>query len=120
MKLVILMRTDLGMEKGKMIAQGAHATSRAVRLKTHESIHSAKGALSPWWADGEPKIVLKVASKEELQELVKKAGIAKLNTGMIIDKGLTKFQGIPTLTCGWIGPDTNEKINAITSKLKLL
>lgn len=107
------MRTDLGMEKGKMIAQGAHATRRA-------TMWISPSSKNPWVMAGEPKIVLKVGSKEELQELVKKAGAAKINTGMIIDAGLTKFKGIPTVTCGWIGPDSIHKIDLITKDLKLL
>ena len=107
------MRTDLGMGKGKMVAQGAHATSRSTR-RVHQ-----ENRFLPWLAEGEPKVVLKVSSKEELQFLIKKAGAAKLNTGFIIDAGKTEFKE-PTMTCGWIGPDTDERINPITKDLKLL
>lgn len=114
MKLVILMRTDLGMGKGKMVAQGAHATSKATRSVGNSSNYN------PWLVDGEPKIVLKVSSKEQLMELVKRAGNAKLPTGFIVDAGLTKFQGTATLTCGWIGPAVDAQIDHITKDLKLL
>jgi len=113
MKLVILMRTDLGMSKGKMVAQGAHATSKATRSAQQD-------LYNPWFYSGEPKIVLKVPSKTELISLIKAAGIAELPCGFIMDAGLTKFQGIATLTCGWIGPAKNAEIDLITSELKLL
>lgn len=114
MKLVILMRTDLGMDKGKMVAQGAHATRKATR-HIDERI-----AYNSWIGEGETKVVLKVSSIDKLKELVKLAGIAKLPCGFITDAGHTKFNGVATVTCGWIGPAEDEKIDLITGELKLL
>ena len=65
------------------------------------------------------KIVLKVSSLKELLELKKLAHKYNLISALITDSGLTFFKE-PTITCLGIGPDLEEKIDKITSKLKML
>lgn len=127
-KQVILMRTDLKMPKGKMVAQGAHA-SMAV-LTQHFEI----GTISKWlkarifpetwmysWLCGSfTKICLAVSSDIELAKLYSLATAAGIPAAKIIDNGRTCFNGVPTLTCCAIGPWDSDEIDKITGHLKLL
>jgi len=114
MKQVILMRTDLGMRKGKMVAQGAHASMKATVL------HMDNPCVKEWLADKFTKAVVKVGSAEELMEYVNTAAEHRVIAETIVDEGRTTFDYVPTLTCAAIGPDTEERIDKITGGLKLL
>lgn len=112
MKQVILVRLDLNMPKGKLAVQCAHASV--------ESVHnSAKNIISDWKSQGSKKIVLKVKDLNELLDYEKKAKRMGLKTALITDAGRTVFTE-PTITCLAIGPDSEEKIDKITGKLKML
>lgn len=63
---------------------------------------------------------MSVDSEAELDEIFQKAVDANLYVGMIVDAGLTEFNGVPTKTCLAIGPEWSEDIDKITSHLKLL
>lgn len=112
LKQVILMRSDLGMGKGKMIAQGAHASVEAV-------FESNKKLLLNWKRGGMKKVTLKVNSQEELEELIKKAQEEDLCAVTIRDAGRTQIES-GTMTCGAIGPAPEEKINKICGHLQLM
>lgn len=112
LKQVILMRSDLGMGKGKMIAQGAHASVEAV-------FESNKKLLLNWKRGGMKKVTLKVNSQEELEELIKKAQGEDLCAVTIRDAGRTQIES-GTMTCGAIGPAPEEKINKICGHLQLM
>ncbi len=112
MKQAILVRIDLKMEKGKLVAQGSHASVETV-------LKSNKYNVDEWRSEGMKKIVLKVADKKELLQYKKKADDSNLVTALITDAGMTFFDK-PTITCLGIGPDDDEKIDSITKDLKLL
>jgi PTH2 family peptidyl-tRNA hydrolase len=127
-KQVIIMRTDLNMRKGKMIAQGAHA-SMAFLTRNGEIIKGTflnqemeidTTALKQWIEGKFTKICLQVDSEAKLQELYDKAEQAGLTVSKIVDSGLTEFNNVPTFTCIAIGPNYSEQIDAITGSLKLL
>lgn len=115
MKQAIVVRADLKMGKGKLAAQVAHASLSAAE-------HAMEGR-SQWfrqWKDaGQAKIVLKVQSEDELQELFRKAKSVKLPASLIQDKGLTQLDP-GTVTCLGIGPGPDDEIDRLTGKLKLL
>jgi PTH2 family peptidyl-tRNA hydrolase len=111
-KQVILMRSDLKMSKGKMIAQGAHASVDAV-------LNANKKLVSKWRSVGMKKIALKVESLEQLKELLKQAQEADLITSQIADAGHTEVAP-GTITCGVIGPGPEIQIDKITGNLKML
>jgi PTH2 family peptidyl-tRNA hydrolase len=115
MKQVIVVRSDLKMGKGKIAAQVAHASLSAAE--------EAMGKRVPWfdgWKEGgQAKVVLKVQSEEELQELFRKAKSAKLPVSLIEDRGLTQVEP-GTVTCLGIGPGPDDDIDRITGKLRLL
>jgi PTH2 family peptidyl-tRNA hydrolase len=120
------MRKDLNMRKGKMIAQGAHAsiafltrqaTIDGATLQTH--LRNPEEVLE-WMTRGFTKICLSVDSEDELDRVYQQAVEDGLNATLITDSGLTEFGGVPTKTCCAIGPNLNEEIDRITKDLKLL
>ena len=112
LKQVILMRTDLNMGKGKMIAQGAHASVQAV-------FESNKKLVSNWKLKGMKKIALKVNSLEQLKELIEQAQEKDLVAITIQDAGRTQVES-GTMTCGAIGPAPEEQIDKICKELQLM
>jgi PTH2 family peptidyl-tRNA hydrolase len=114
MKQMIVMRKDLNMRKGKMVAQGAHASMKAVLLNfQHPSVKE--------WLNGKfTKIAVSVDSEEELLAVLQKARDAGLIAELVTDAGLTEFNGVPTNTCIAVGPATHEELLPVTGHLKLL
>lgn len=118
-KQVIVMRTDLGMRKGKMIAQGAHA-SMAFLAKHVQGKSELTDAAKEWLAHRFTKICVRADSKEELEEIILAAKESQLEVYPIYDSGLTEFNNEVTLTCCAIGPDYSSKIDQVTGNQKLL
>ena len=114
MKQVIVLRKDLGMRKGKCVAQGAHASMKA----TLENINHKD--VKEWLNGPFAKIVVSVNSEEELKEIYQKALNANLVCSLILDAGRTEFHGEPTYTAVAVGPAKDDRIDQITGHLKLL
>lgn len=114
MKQILVMRKDLNMRKGKLIAQGAHASLKAtLENLDHPSVNK-------WLSGNFTKIAVGVTSEEELFEVMKKALDAGLITTLITDAGKTEFNGVATNTCIAVGPASHEDLLPITGHLKLL
>ena len=111
-KQVILVRQDLKLPKGKLAAQAAHASVDAV-LKSDSELVKA------WRAEGMAKIVLKVKDEKELIKYFQLAKDEGLTASLITDAGRTVIAP-GTKTCVGIGPDEEEKIDAVTGELSLL
>jgi PTH2 family peptidyl-tRNA hydrolase len=126
-KQVIVMRTDLNMRKGKMIAQGAHAAIGCFlgsdisveRLAARSNTISASPAVFQWLTEGMKKICVRTDSEEELLSIHAEAEAAGLVSFLVTDAGHTEFNG-PTNTCIAIGPASDVAIDRITGHLKLL
>ena len=124
------MRKDLGMRKGKMISQGAHASMKVFfdRMRKKDKYQymlnlpaCELGEEMARWIDSIfTKITCGVKSEEELLDIYNKAKEAKLPCSLIQDAGKTEFKGVPTNTCCAIGPANEEAINKITGELSLL
>jgi len=120
LKQVIVMRKDLNMRKGKMVAQGAHASVLAV-IDLMEANTLAMVEIVNNWADsGMTKICVGVNSEDELLKLYTTAFKAKIPVYIVKDAGRTEFDNIPTHTCIAIGPWYSDEIDKITGELKLL
>lgn len=149
-KQVIVLRKDLNMRKGKMVAQGAHASLKAlldtawpadsISLTGNSPRIVEKGVphvsgvqisgdfkcipngkdVKPWLDGKFAKICVGVDSEAELLEVHAKAKEAGLLNSLIQDAGLTEFGGIPTYTACAVGPGPASKIDNITGNLKLL
>ena len=125
-KQIIVMRKDLNMRKGKMVAQGAHASMAAILNyggKDDKGVHisfSSKSAINDWINGRFTKVCVSVDSEKELMDIYLWAVKAKLICALITDAGVTEFNGVPTKTCCAIGPEWSDEIDKITGHLKLL
>lgn len=123
-KQVIVMRHDLGMRRGKQIAQGAHASMSFLvrRLQTQPALAltDLSAEQQSWLSGAFAKICCRVDSEEELMAIHDSAVAAGLETHLITDSGRTEFHGQPTRTCLAIGPAPAAAIDAITGHLQLL
>lgn len=125
-KQVIVMRKDLGMRKGKMIAQGAHASLKVVLDLGARDPHDTQftlpldGALAAWLGGRFTKVCVSVDSEAALDAIVEKARAAGVPCALIVDAGTTEFHGVPTKTCCAVGPDWTDAVDAITGELPLL
>jgi peptidyl-tRNA hydrolase, PTH2 family len=112
-KLIIVVRADLNMGRGKIAAQASHAAVAAALA----SLGSAD--FRAWLRDGQPKVVLRANSQEQLDLLAGQASAAGLPVQVIHDAGRTQVtEGTPT--CCAIGPAEASRIDAITGDLSLL
>lgn len=118
MKMVIVMRKDLNMRKGKMCAQAGHAVLGAM---TTALDMFEKEKYANWYKDNlQTKICLGVDSEQELLNIYE----AGLEQGFVVylveDYGLTKFHQEHTFTCLAFEPLEDEQIDTITGGLSLL
>lgn len=112
-KLVIVVRTDLDMGRGKLAAQVGHAAVAA----TLAALGTVR--LRDWLVDGQPKVVLRVAGEEELAGVEAAARRAGLATEVIRDAGRTQVAA-GTATCLAVGPAPVEEIDPVTGGLRML
>lgn len=118
-KQIIILRKDLNMRKGKMVAQGAHA-SMAVILEEQNRLNYPQPAVAEWLSGKFTKICVYVNSEQELIDIFHSARAALIPCSLIKDAGLTEFGGVSTYTAVAIGPDYPEVIDPITKHLPLL
>jgi len=131
-KQVIVMRTDLGMRKGKMIAQGAHASMKVffdrgtVIERTNQGRPEDRlevgltPVMSEWVRNFFTKVCVRAESEEQLLDLHRQALEAGLPCSLVEDRGKTEFHGVVTPTCIAIGPADPAQIDLITGNLRLL
>jgi PTH2 family peptidyl-tRNA hydrolase len=133
-KQVIVMRKDLNMRKGKMVAQGSHASLGVIlhMMNKQESTRfdgvtpittytlNADGYVRDWLVNKFTKVCVSVDTEAELLAVYAKAQELGIPSVLITDSGLTEFGGQPTNTCCGIGPWRRSEIDAITGHLKLL
>lgn len=117
--MVIIVRTDINMGKGKIAAQVAHAAVSLVLDILNSNNPKWKEWLYEWLNEGQPKIVVKINSLSELLDRVKKAEELGLPTTIISDAGKTQLEP-GTITCAGLGPAEDSKIDIVTGDLKLL
>jgi peptidyl-tRNA hydrolase, PTH2 family len=124
-KQVIVMRKDLGMRKGKMIAQGAHAslkvlTDRRTSVDDETFAIALTPAMAAWLTGRFTKVCVSVESEQALDMVVGRARAANVPVALIVDAGKTEFHGVPTKTCCAVGPAWTDEVDAITGELPLL
>jgi PTH2 family peptidyl-tRNA hydrolase len=111
-KQCVVVRSDLGLSKGKIAVQAAHAS-----ILSYESA-PAKDRIA-WMKSGQKKIVLRAKSITELYILKERARLAKIPSEIVVDAGLTQVPP-ETVTAIGIGPARAKEIDRITGHLKLL
>ena len=112
-KLAVVVRTDLDMGRGKIAAQVAHA-----------AVAAALGSLgtadfAAWLREGQPKVVLKVRTAGQLEDVVRRGQESGLPVEVISDACRTQVAP-GTLTCCALGPAESHRIDAVTAGLTLL
>lgn len=111
-KQSIVVRKDVKMGKGKLVAQAAHASLGS-------ALESDNDLIEEWMAEGAKKVVLKVSGEKEMRSLAAQAKKAKLPHFLVRDAGLTQVEK-GTVTALGIGPASERDVDKITGKLKLL
>ncbi|HEY7226689.1 MAG TPA: peptidyl-tRNA hydrolase Pth2 [Nitrososphaeraceae archaeon] len=114
-KQVIVVRKDLRMGTGKIASQVGHAAV----LGVEKSRKLNKTWLRNWVNEGQPKIVVKVNSLQELLQVHNDAEKLMIPLVIVQDRGLTQI-ATGTVTCIGIGPAPSNIIDKVTSELKLL
>lgn len=115
MKQVIVIRADLGMGKGKMCAQAAHASLEGYK----KALMRSRAAVEAWERSGSKKIVLKAESESHLLSLMAKAKAFRLPCALVQDRGLTQVAR-GELTALAVGPWREEEVDEVTGELKLM
>ena len=135
-KMMIVMRRDLKMRKGKIAAQAGHACIDAIlmalskegRLNDFETTNDGIALrdtdkpttpLSDWFKYGCAKICVYVDSEEELMNIADKAKEKGIIAAVITDAGMTEFHGVPTKTCLAVEPLPAEVADELTGNLPL-
>lgn len=126
MKQVIVMRKDLNLRKGKMVAQGGHAALTALigdidleRLNRFDPSVTLSASVFEWIKTGMKKVCLGIDSEDALLELVHRARRIDLPVYTVRDAGHTEIPA-GTITCAAFGPCEDERVDPITGDLKLL
>lgn len=117
-KMAIVLRTDVGMSKGKMCAQASHACLNAVR-RADRGKGDQKAAVDAWETAGQTKVVLKASSEQELRDLAAAAQLKGLPFAIIRDAGHTQVEA-GTVTALAVGPGPVADVDSVTGHLKLL
>lgn len=130
-KMVIVVRRDLHMRKGKAIAQACHgAVNIVLRTLDRDGLPwytnsegqtevDGDSALSEWFSNSYTKVCLYVDSEEELLNLKKVADEAGILSSLVLDNGTTEFHGVKTYTCLVFEPLDSRVIDPITGNLPL-
>ncbi|KAK6183741.1 hypothetical protein SNE40_002459 [Patella caerulea] len=113
-KMVLVVRNDLKMGKGKAAAQCAHAAVGCCE----NALQNNREALAYWRSHGQPKVVVKVEDEASLKALSKKAESAGLTCCVIADAGRTQIAPGSKTVLG-IGPGPASLIDELTGHLKL-
>ncbi len=112
-KQAIIIRTDLGMKKGKIAAQASHAS-----LTSFLDAQRKSPRICDEWLPSQKKVVLKVDTEKELLILFEQVR-RLLPHALIKDAGRTQIEP-GSITALAIGPASDADIDRFTSKLKLL
>lgn len=123
-KQYIIVRKDLGISKGQMIAMGAHASMGIFFAMLQETgfdefrLGTAEGwdwddAVLPWIKGKFTKVVLGAPNAHELEQVYEAATRAGLPCSLIDDENI----GMAAVA---IGPVKSEDVAHITGHLKLL
>jgi PTH2 family peptidyl-tRNA hydrolase len=111
MKQVIVARADLGMGRGKLAAQVAHAS-----LSAYEDADDR--TRREWKGGGQKKVVVKADSERRLFELADAAEREGLPHAVVRDAGHTQLDP-GTVTALAVGPGPDDAVDRVTGDLSL-
>jgi len=110
-----VVRTDLGMTKGKMAAQCGHATLACYK----SAVKHATSLLQRWEYLGQAKVALQCKGEDEILMLQAQAMSLGIIAKVIHDAGRTQIAAGSATVLG-IGPAPKSVIDQVTGHLKLL
>ncbi|KAK6936539.1 Peptidyl-tRNA hydrolase, PTH2 [Dillenia turbinata] len=113
-KMVLVVRNDLKMGKGKIAAQCSHATLGLYK----KLFNRAPKALNRWENCGQVKVVLKTESEDEMLVLQGRAKSLNLPSHITIDAGRTQIAPNSRTVMAILGPA--DLVDDVTGGLKLL
>ncbi|NWI10582.1 PTH2 hydrolase, partial [Crypturellus soui] len=113
-KMVLIVRNDLKMGKGKVAAQCSHAAVSAYKQAQRRNPE----LLKQWEYCGQPKVVLKAPDEEALAQLLADAKQRGLTVSLIQDAGRTQIAPGSRTVLG-IGPGPADLIDKVSGHLKL-
>ncbi|KAF0693675.1 Aste57867_15378 [Aphanomyces stellatus] len=114
-KMVLVVRNDLKMGKGKIAAQCGHATLGAYK----RAVKRTPRAVECWETFGQAKIALKIESEDEMLALASRAKDMGIVHHVVIDAGRTQIAP-NTRTVLAVGPAPNGDVDNLTGHLKLM
>ncbi|KAL5016291.1 hypothetical protein ScPMuIL_005880 [Solemya velum] len=113
-KMVLVVRTDLKMGKGKIAAQCSHAS-----VSCAEQLFRTRSEwLYEWKSCGQPKVVVKTDDEQSLLLLANKAKSLGLTSSVIRDAGRTQIAPGSKTVLG-VGPGPASLVDQVTGHLKL-
>ena len=114
-KMVIAVRMDLKLSKGKTAAQVAHAAVNCAFASKKKDTKT----FDRWYDEGQRKVVVKVADLPSLFEVKMTADALNITNSIIADAGRTEIPA-GTITCIGIGPGKASDIDRVTGELTML
>lgn len=113
--MVLVVRNDLKMGKGKIASQCSHGAVGAYQ----RAVTRTPRLLRAWENCGCAKIAVRVESEAELMAIKRAAEQKQLNTCLIRDAGRTQIEP-NSKTVLALGPASAKDIDVVTGHLKLL
>ncbi|XP_036974800.1 peptidyl-tRNA hydrolase 2, mitochondrial isoform X2 [Acanthopagrus latus] len=113
-KMILVVRNDLKMGKGKVAAQCSHAAVSAYKQVQRRNPE----LLKQWEYCGQPKVVVKAPDEDTLIDLLGHAKEVGLPVSLIQDAGRTQIAPGSRTVLG-VGPGPADLIDKVTGDLKL-
>lgn len=113
-KMVLVVRSDLKMGKGKVAAQCSHAAVSVYKQVQRRNPE----LLKQWEYCGQPKVVVKAPDEDDLFQLLSQAKEVSLPVSLIQDAGRTQIAPGSRTVLG-IGPGPADIVDKVTGHLKL-
>lgn len=123
-QVIVMRKMPKGQRHGKYCAQAAHASMAALlTMATNDgtsiTLPMSNPVINDWINGSYTKVVLQVDTEEQLRVVYASASALGLPCALIIDNGLTEYNGVKTATAVGIGPAAPDLIDRITGDLKL-
>lgn len=110
--MYFLVRSDLRMSKGKVAAQVGHAVQDLL-------FRTPRPVVDRYHRDHSPKVCLRVADLEDLEEAARECREKGIAHHLVIDTGLTQVAPETPTVLG-IGPVDRERVRSVIGQFKLL
>ncbi|CAR26152.1 hypothetical protein ZYGR_0E01350 [Zygosaccharomyces rouxii] len=119
-RMALVIRQDLGMQKGKTAAQCAHAALGCFRMIACDPNRKSynPSMVNRWLRGGQAKITLKCPDESTMDELYALAIALGVNACVIHDAGRTQIAAGSATVLG-LGPAPKAVLDQITGELKL-